>query len=649
MMKKFFTPIIFSFTILILSPFLLAHAQNDSTIETQQAHSVARLVSEHVALYAGETYYLGLDIKLDPKWHTYWINPGDSASASIFKFKPVPGITFGDPIYPTPTRYKVGPFYSFGYEDRVLIQFPVEITKRSQHRQIPIELSAEWLVCQEECIPAFFDFKVTLPSPPPAIQFNEIEKEQIKRTTTNAEYKDLFHQTRLSWPQKKLEFTVLEHNDSVLEISFPKVENIVDIFPYPHLNISNAIPELLESEQDGFLKYRFKVEKKNTTDHNPIQFLLSFTDEQGNLRSHTLTTKSSSSALNATSGLGLMLLFGLLGGLILNLMPCVFPVLMLKVFQVVHSHQEGNTKNSLIFYVLGILVSFWILAFIILILQSAGHLIGWGFQLQSVPFTAFLTLLFVLMALYFLDLLPLPNFSFLSAGQKLTRRQDNVGAFFTGVLAVIVASPCTAPFMGAAMGYALSRSSLEVLAIFTSLGLGLGLPFLLLAFFPRSLSWLPKPGTWMVYFKKLMALPLLATAIWLAWVMLQQLSPPTTEDGFWSHYTPEVADSLKTTQPVFVNFTASWCISCQVNERVAFQDSKVREFISKHNIKMLKADWTKKSPEIAQVLKFYGRAGVPMYLFFTPPSLQPVVLPELLTPQILIQHLKENLNIKDEK
>lgn len=474
--------------------------------------------------------------------------------------------------------------------------------------------------------------------------------QMIRQATLHTEHQDLFANTRKSWPQGTHVSKVEKKNEIVeVEVEFPhelrnlNVKNIVDVFPYPQLNVSNKRPELIEKDYSGrkALVALFEFESKFISNSTSWNFLVSYKDEKGQLKSTTLT--SNPPWVSSPSFL-IMLAFGFLGGLILNLMPCVFPILMLKVFQVVHSHQEKTARSSLLLYVLGVLVSFWILALIILSLQAAGHVVGWGFQLQSPTFTLFLISLFTLMGVYFLGLLPMPSFKFLNAGQGLAQRQDHIGAFFTGVLAVVVASPCTAPFMGAAMGYALSRSAPEVLAIFTSLGFGLSFPFLLLALFPKSLSWLPKPGAWMMYFKKLMALPLFATALWLGWVFTQQLTPISTEDGYWETFTPEKVEDMKSHQPVFVNFTASWCISCQVNERIAFQNEEVKTFIKDHNIKMLKADWTQKNPEIADILRSYGRAGVPLYLFFTPENQKPLILPEVLTPQILIHQLKEELN-----
>ncbi|MCO5113557.1 MAG: hypothetical protein M9899_05220 [Bdellovibrionaceae bacterium] len=404
---------------------VVAFAQSDFT---EQAHSTVKFVSEHQVMYAGEKYYLGLDIKLDPKWHTYWINPGDSASASIFNFKPIKGVHIGEPLYPTPQRYQVGPLYSFGYEDRVLIQFPIEISPKLSQRQLTFELSAEWLVCQEECIPGIYDFKLTLPAPPPMDIYSETEKQHIKDSTLNEEYRTLFETTRKSWPIKTLTATV-DRTDTHTTLTFPTFPHLVDIFPYPGLNISSTPPEPLDSESPQQTRYQFKNEN-HSIENASWQFLASFKDQDGILKSYILSSKAKSSG--GGSAILLMMLFGLLGGLILNLMPCVFPILMLKVFQVVQSHQEKNIRTSLLFYVLGILVSFWVLSITILILQSAGHFVGWGFQLQSPIFTGFLILLFVLMAFYFLDFFSLPQFRFLNIGQDLSKDRIMLVPFLLG-------------------------------------------------------------------------------------------------------------------------------------------------------------------------------------------------------------------------
>lgn len=605
-------------------------------LQTSQAHSTVSFISDHKVFYKGESYYIGLYIKLEPEWHTYWLNPGDSASASIFKFNSIPSVEIGDPIYPAPERFEVGPFYSFGYANEVLIQFPVKIYKRYNKPHITIQLNAEWLVCKEECIPGFYDFSMTLPTPPPMLVKDEAERKMILEATESPAA-PLFKKSQSSWANTKVPSSY-ETSANFLNLSFDKKYEVIDIFPFPNVALSNKPFERVSPTGPDQQSFKFTLEDKSTSQKDFYKFLVVYKDDKGVIKSFHTTARAPSQIL-------LMILFGFLGGLILNLMPCVFPVLMLKVFQVLNSKEKEPLKSALS-YTFGVLATFWFLALIILILQAGGQLVGWGFQLQSPIFIGFLILLFILMALYFLDLIRVPYLKTSQTGEKLSRRQDAIGAFFTGVLAVIVASPCTAPFMGASMGYALTRSSLEVFLIFTSLGLGLSFPFLILAVFPKALSFLPQPGQWMVYLKKFMALPLLLTAIWLIWVLVKVLTPVQVDDGFWQSYSLEKVESLSSKQPVFVNFTAAWCISCQVNEKVAFQNQEVQKFIKDNNIAMLKADWTKKNPDIAKILRSYNRAGVPLYLFFMPNKTKPETLPEVLTPNILIENLQNYLSTK---
>lgn len=627
------------FLVLFL-PFLHSlptYAETENLSQTTQAHSTAELISEHMFMYPGENYYLGFKIKLEPQWHTYWMNPGDSAAAPTFNFKPIEGVKVGAPIFPAPTRFQVGPFYSFGYKKEVLIQFPVEVHRRSQLRRLPFELSAEWLVCKEECIPAYFDFQLTIPSPPPMIIESEQDREYILKASLNQNHKDVFHKYRQQWAQP-LEASHIA-NDHFLSLTFDKSIEVLDIFPYPEVGVSQQPPEVLTSEDPTKQTYQFKIEESDTAKKDFFKFLITYKNPDGELRSF----KTYASVKTLLSEVFFMLMLGFAGGLILNLMPCVFPVLMLKVFQVLQAQKEQKAFLSAAFYTLGVLVSFWVLAGLIISLQAAGQLVGWGFQLQSPVFILFLILLFIAMSIYFLDIIPFPNLPSWGFANRLGRKTGVTGAFFTGVLAVVVASPCTAPFMGAAMGYALSRSMFDVLAIFTSLGLGLSFPFLLIGIFPKSLYWLPQPGPWMSYLKKALALPLLATVIWLSWVLLQIVSPPSNSDKFWKTYSSKKVERVSAERPVFVNFTAAWCISCQVNDRLAFQKPAFRNFVKDQNIATYKADWTQKNPKLAQVLQSYGRAGVPLYLFFVPGQEAPLILPEVLTSQSLIQILDKEL------
>jgi thiol:disulfide interchange protein DsbD len=391
-----------------------------------------------------------------------------------------------------------------------------------------------------------------------------------------------------------------------------------------------------------------------------------------------------------------------LGGLLLNLMPCVFPVLFLKGLSLVRSGHEDLRKlqGHGAVYALGILASFWALVSALLILRAAGSRIGWGFQFQSPVVLALMAGL-----LFFLGLSLAGQFeiglTLTSAGGSLAQKHGYAGSFFTGVLAVVVATPCTAPFMGAAVGYALEQSSLVSFAVFTALALGLAAPYVALTLHPAWARLLPRPGAWMEVLRQAVSVPIFATVIWLAWVVAQaygaallaallagflllavagwflgrwpaqrwatvvaavvllcvigldvfgpkrlvlasaSTSASQTSEGWQAWSADAVARSRAASRPVFVDFTANWCLSCQVNERVALNQPEVRQAFKNANVVLMRADWTREDDAITQALASLGRSGVPAYALYIPGQAQPQLLPEALTPGIVIDALNK--------
>ncbi|MGI9294793.1 MAG: protein-disulfide reductase DsbD family protein, partial [Pseudomonadales bacterium] len=414
------------------------------------------------------------------------------------------------------------------------------------------------------------------------------------------------------------------------------------------------------------------------------------------------TTPDSNRALNianagdqvADQSLLLMVLFAFVGGLVLNLMPCVFPVLALKVMGLVQANHDSPAQRRLhgFSYTAGVLVCFLLVASVLLALRSAGAQFGWGFQLQAPWFVAVLVYLFFTLGLSLSGMLNIGS-SWAGAGQRLTEHSGARGSFFTGMLAVVVASPCTAPFMGAALGFALLQPSFIALIIFLALGLGMAAPFLLLVLVPQLAGLLPRPGEWMNTLKEILAFPLYATAVWLLWVIGRQtgangmaavvagcvligfavwlLRPGRNTWGKWlaaattitalailpssllaqkqatrstvAAYNAERITELRSAgKAVFVNVTADWCITCLANERVALSTDKVMGAFRDNNIAYLKGDWTNSDPKISALLSAYGRSGVPLYLLFPADrNREAIVLPQLLTPTLVLDALKQ--------
>jgi thiol:disulfide interchange protein DsbD len=337
-------------------------------------------------------------------------------------------------------------------------------------------------------------------------------------------------------------------------------------------------------------------------------------------------------------------LMAFLGGIILNLMPCVFPIVSIKAFSVLKTSGQAlqNIRKQNLAYSAGVIFCFIVLGLLLSILRSSGTYLGWGFQLQNPYVVLSLAFIFFILALSFFDIW---SWNFIPKFATQFYAEDSLStSFLTGLLAVIVASPCTAPFMGAAIGFAITQSILAIIIVFLGLGLGMSLPFLLMALFPQVSKFLPKPGAWMVTFKKIMGVMLIATVIWLLWVFMQLIQPSTAKDlETWNGLNVDewssVSEDLKSAR--FVNFTADWCVTCKVNERLVFSQDSVQKFVNENQIKMYKVDWTKREDKIAQKLAEFGRIGVPLYLYFPKGSRSPEVLSELLTPQGFISNLKD--------
>jgi thiol:disulfide interchange protein DsbD len=334
---------------------------------------------------------------------------------------------------------------------------------------------------------------------------------------------------------------------------------------------------------------------------------------------------------SGVASLAIAVAFAFAGGLILNLMPCVLPVLAIKILG--FTGDRSSLRAQGVLYGLGVVTAFVAFAGILIALQTSGSALGWGFQLQSPVFVALLAALFLALAL---NLCGIFEFSFsLTAGKAKSRRLD---AFLTGLLAVAVASPCTAPFMGAALGYALAGGPLEALSVFAALGLGMAAPYVALSWHPDWLKWLPRPGAWMLTFKRVLSVPLFATVVWLAWVLALQ-SGVLTPHSDWERYSSAKMQRYEQQdKTVFVDFTAAWCVTCQVNKQLVLRQPDIVKALENSAMALLQADWTRQDPEITQALAALGRKGVPVYAIYRP-GRDPELLPEILTRDIVLAAL----------
>jgi thiol:disulfide interchange protein/DsbC/DsbD-like thiol-disulfide interchange protein len=669
----------------------LSHAQARATAP----HLSVRLVVPPAQIYPGQNLTAGLYFKLEQGWHVYWINAGDSGEPPSIKWTLPEGITADSLQFPAPRRLPLGPLMDFGYENEVLFPIPMHVASSFKPASPTIDLAGKvtWLVCREVCIPGSATLSVERPalsSQPANVGAVAADQALIDRfsTTLPQPLPSGFGARFQSTPQG---FT--------LTVETGRRVHSAQFFPFDQNIIANAAPQPVQFLPNG-------VEISLTKDENlsAIPKELHGLLVLGDGHTYEFHAAPGTLALAATpspsTGMLHIILLSFIGGIILNLMPCVFPVLFLKGLALVRSSAEERRHQRLhgLVYTLGILVSFWIVVGILLALRAAGHNLGWGFQFQSPLFIVLLSLF-----LFFLGLSLAGQFeiglTLTSAGSSLAEKEGYAGSFFTGVLAVVVATPCTAPLMGAAIGYALAHSATVSIAVFTAVALGLAAPYLLLAFNPAWTRILPRPGTWMEILKQAVSIPIFGTVIWLVWVFnqttaassliflltaflllaiagwilgrwpakfpatvaavlvlalavavpvwsLHALTPsPITraQDATWQPYTPDLVAKYRAEgKPVFVDFTASWCLSCQVNERVVLDRADVQQRLKSSGVKLIRADWTNHNETIANALAALGRSGVPTYVLYpADPNAPPRLLPEVLTPGIVFHALDQ--------
>jgi len=557
-----------------------------------------------------------LEVRLDKDWHTYWMNSGDSGAApEIYALGATPIKT--EIRYPYPERILAPPLVTFGYSEHVIYFFNLPPNT--------LELRADLLVCKEECLPGSF----TQDLPLQISNLNFKAKDSIVKNL-----KQFYDRLPEPPPANMSPQYVSGIEASNWSLTLDKTATVSDLFWYPEQVPSLKKPNFIREDTT----VNFYLQEGPQKNRSKKALLLWRPSQDSELTSTVLDF------IAKDANVWPFALMALVGGLILNLMPCVFPIVSLKAFSIANSSGKPlqQIRKDHAFYSLGVIACFLLLGFFIAILRSSGQIVGWGFQLQNPWFVGFLSGLFLFLAFSFFDLW---HWNWIPKFASTTQLKEGPwGSIGTGFLAVLVASPCTAPFMGAAIGFALSQSALSIFVIFASLGIGMALPFIGFAAAPSLSKLLPSPGAWMNTFKKCMGVMLLLTSIWLGWLTMQITTSSQEIDGdFWTELKIaqwdekiESGDGAR-----FVNFTADWCVTCKVNERVTFQNEDVRTAVQAQKLKMYRVDWTKKESEIAAKLAEYGRAGVPLYLYYRDQNIAPIILPGILTPDLFIETITQ--------
>ncbi len=670
-------------------------------------HVEIDLLAEQNAAVPGQQLTVALAQRIIPHWHTYWLNPGESGLPTEITWTLPEGWTAGAIQWPVPQRLPVGPLMNYGYEDQAILLVDLTAPAGAKLGQaVHLKAEASWLVCEEICVPESAVLTLDLP-------VAAASQPAVAAAAT-------FRAARAAQPQPSPFAASFRHSAATAELSLalPDAEQakITEAYFYAE-DQDTAEASAVQSmalDRDG-LHVAFKP-AKSTPPAAPVRGILQLTElVNGEPQMHAFAIAADLAAgapvarapqaapagVDSTTTIAQAIFLALLGGLILNLMPCVFPVLSMKALALV-SHRGDHARMHGLSYAAGVLVTFALIGGALLAVRASGALVGWGFQLQNPLIVAALSYVLFALGLSMSGVFEVTG-SFTGMGQSLAARGGAAGSFFTGALAVVVATPCTAPFMGVALGFALVQPPVVALAIFLALGLGLALPFLLLTLSPALLHLLPRPGAWMDRLKQVLAFPLYGSAAWLVWVLSIQAGPDavaavlaglvlvgfaawlygTTRQGAGSWRLtgsslaavalvaafglaslpaamPSPSGSAPATaqageayekfsearvqeltgagKPVFVNLTAAWCITCLVNERVALSTDPVKNAFAARGVTYLKGDWTNRDAEISTVLTRFGRSGVPLYVLYAP-GRAPQILPQILTPGIMLDAL----------
>lgn len=656
--------IFLAFYVQLLTPVIFASEQATAD------HMKVQLLAPQNFSTTEETL-IAINFKPDLHWHVYWVNPGDSGAAPKFDLSSETA-DIGVIQWPYPQRLPVEHLTNFGYEGDV--GYLVSIKPKAGVKEVEINFNLEWLVCKIECLPGFAKLSLKRPvKDGPAVWQNEklaVVQKFAKRIPAPAEQGPV-HIKSVMYSQNML----------MVKINAPDFSK-VDLFPLEGDFVNPQEPVKI-AEKNEFI---FKTNSNQSLPKN-LNFVASYEGEAwqfDNVRVRMYDTSSEESLWS-------LIFFAILGGFILNLMPCVFPVISIKAFSLLKTEGHARAKDC-IQYALGVMTTFLALGAVFLLLRSLGTAVGWGFQLQSPVVILFLAILFWLMGLNFLGAFEIGQSTQNFSGKFLKKSSS----FGTGVLSVFVAAPCTGPFMGAALGAAVTLPPLSALLIFLGLGIGLALPFILFAAFPVILTWLPKPGAWMERLKEFFAFPLFATVLWLLWILGQQtqtqgwlyagialltvslavwlnkhlgkvsrlvlwlfcavliymvamqlkaIDPTATAKPVATSWMPydesKLTEARQQKRAIFIDFTAAWCITCQVNKQTVLDTAQAQEIFKKADILLMRADWTRYDPIITNALSKLGRSSVPVYVFYPSDGATPILLPQLLTMSMIDDLSKE--------
>jgi len=633
----------------------------------ETGHARVSLVKFDTNLSTQNELFIGIKMDMQKNWHTYWKNPGDSGGPIKVIWNLPENVTIEGPLWPTPELLPYPPLMTYGYKDFVI--FPYKVSYKDIDNLNFVGADIDFLICDDVCVP---------------------EKANINTTFNKLQPSERFEEWLLKVPDVTLPI-LGSQTKKFLEIRFSYNDQIKNVYFFSdnqNLILHSGKQVLIKEENNWLLKIPLQSEDLKISSAEGV---IKINNESYLIKSDVTRNPEKELSMSILQAI----IFAFVGGIILNLMPCVFPIISLKILSFVSMGGSSRSKirtHSLLFC-MGVIISFLLIALSLLVLKSAGNSVGWGFQLQSPVIVGILSIL-----MFVIGLILLMNIDIGTSMTKLGKIGMNEtkysSSFLTGILAVVVASPCTAPFMGAAIGYALIQPSFVTLPIFISLGIGFALPYLVLSYKPELVEALPSSGTWMVKLKEFFAFPMFATALWLLWVFSLQTSTnalielllvlllisllmwfiintskkiikiilvlmlsslfivqvknltnvkvkPNKENKNVLIWTKDIENDLRSENKAYlINYTAAWCITCQANDKVALSRPNVKKFLKENNIEYIVADWTNKNEDILDALNIYGRSGVPLYIYWKPGMQKSEILPAILSEKIILDALR---------
>ncbi len=684
----------------VLSFLLIFALSTARAASVRDQYVEAELIAQNTSIQPGESFWVGVKLTMDGNWHTYWINPGDSGLGTAITWDLPEGFTAGPIEWPYPHAIPIPPLVNYGYESEVLLLTQITPPPSLADEKIALRAKVDWLMCDELCIPGKAALSLSLP-----VSASTPVVDPVHSATFESAF------AALPVDSTGWDTTATPSGQNIeLRVTLPEGWRTGQTNVYFFADVENIIePSAAQQSEWNNDTLRIALTRAATAEELPARLtgvlvaesswssqreaMAVFIDAPLSARTASVPTASTTPG-KAAMTVPVALLFAFLGGLILNLMPCVFPVLSLKIVHLVEQAretQQSATKHAFVFTA-GVLVSMWALAAILLVLRKSGATVGWAFQLSNPAFVLALTILFLLIALNMFGVFEI-GVALTRAGSAAQDRKGLAGSFFSGLLTTIAGAPCAGPFLGGVIGYALSQPTGMALLAFTAMGVGTAAPYALLSTNPKLLKALPKPGPWMETMKQFMAFPMLATAGWFAsiyaklhggadvilrimiafvlvgaaaWIFGKWTALHRRVDIRWiariaaiavlafaikialkksdlvieKWSAAKVAELRKTNQPILVDFTAEWCAICQVNKRVALQNPDVIAKLKEKGVTLLVADWTDQNAEVTVGLAEFGRAAVPFYVLYgRSPAEDPKILPELLTPGLLLEEL----------